>query len=160
MNSDREMRECEYGEKISAAYDGELSEEECRKLEKHARECPFCNRELRQLRALSCLLGEIEMPSISSDFLTNLHNSVPRMNSHLVMLRTARRLSAIAATILVGCVAWLWLTDAVANGGEAVPAQWERIVIAQTSGEISEVTQEEVLAEWIVEDLAGEGNSD
>mgnify|MGYP006279645825 FL=1 len=157
MKNEKEMRKCEYAEKISAAYDGELPEGELRELEQHAEQCAYCRRELRQMRTLSELLGEVETPSISSDFLASLHDNVPEANPHRVVLRTARRLMAVAATILLCSVLWLWQFEATANVTDSVPAQWERVVLAHENTGLSESSHEELLAHWIVEDLSGEG---
>ena len=157
MNGEREMSECEYSRKISAAYDGELPEDERQKLKRHVQECTQCRRELREMRALSNLLGGLEAPSMSPDFLPGLHSSLSETQRRPILLRTARRLTAVAATILVGSVVWLWQFDATGESPPTVPPQWERLVVVQEDEGYDEATREELLAEWIVEDLSREG---
>lgn len=160
MNGDSEMNECEYGRKISAAYDEEIPEEERRQLEQHMRQCPRCRRELRQIRALSELLRDLYPPSMSADFASRVHESLSGVNPLPAVLCTARRLTAVAATVLVGCVVWLWQFDAVGAGSAGVPAQWERVIISARDEGLSEASQDELLAQWIIEDLDREGNGD
>ncbi len=153
------MRACERSRRLNAYHDGELSGEECAVLEKHLRECPSCAQELTRLRRLSGLFAAVEMPGISSDVLDRLRGRVGAVRD-VSLLRTAGSLMTVAAALLVACVVWVWQTARVPDSGVEASEDWEIVAVSFQSEAPGEASAEEMLAQWIVSDLARENGSD
>ena len=159
MSKEQMMASCEHNRRIGAYHDGELGAQERGQLEEHIRGCPSCARELEQLRCLSGLLAAAELPQMSPDAMERLHEGVGAAGEVFV-LRTAERLTAVAAALLAVCGIWLWQTaggrDAGAEGVEA----WEIAAVSPQTGALAEAGADEMLVRWVVSDLARENGSD
>ena len=153
------MSSCEHSRKMSAYHDGQIPAGERRDLEEHMRECSSCAQELEQLRSLSRLFAAAEMPEMSSDALERLHSSVGSVREVFV-LRTAQRLMAAAAMLVVVCAGWFWQTARVQDSGTEALEGWEIAAVSPQMEAPAEASAEETLAQWIVSDLAWENGSD
>ena len=140
------MSECERTRQVQAYHDGELPPEEARGLEAHLAECEVCAREIGALRGLSRRLVEADLPSAPPEVLARLRE-VP-VATNVVSL--AKRLSAVAAAILILCGAWLgWGADADTTP-RARP--WEIAAISPAAPVAEDEAQQ--TARWIVADLS------
>ena len=146
------MSECDRMREVSAYYDGELSPEESRRLETHVAQCAGCAAELQALGRLSGLLRDAASSTVPPETLARLRGAA--RVAQVVPL--ARRLTALAASILVACTMWMWST---AGRGPAMgSAGWE--VVAMTLPESADVDEAQLTARWIVADLSLENGHD
>jgi len=152
------MPSCEHNRKIGAYHDGELPAEERRGLEEHIRGCPSCAREFEQLRSLSRLLAGAELPEMSPDAMDRLHEGVGAAGEVFVF-RTAERLTAVAAALLAVCGIWLSQTVGGRDAAAGVEA-WEIAAVSPQTEALTEASADEMLARWMVSDLARENGSD
>jgi anti-sigma factor RsiW len=90
---------CEFSQEVHAWHDGELSEARRQGMGEHLAVCSVCQRELRELEALSRMLGSFQRRSAPADVTVRLHQSVERMGERSV-LRIAEALTAAAAIVL------------------------------------------------------------
>ncbi len=153
------MAACEHNRRLNAYHDGELPREECIFLEEHLRQCPSCARELEQLRRLSGLFTAAEMPEMPSHALGRVHGGV-RSVREVSMLRLAQRLMTAAATLLVLCAVLFWQTAGFQIPRTEAPERWEIAAVSPQAEARAEVSDEELLGQWIVWDLARENGSD
>ncbi len=153
------MPDCERMGEVGAYCDGELSGQERARMAAHIEQCPACARELERLGALSRLLAGASVPEMRPLFLAQLHRRVAPARE-VGVLRFAQRLMAVAAAVLVGCCMWLWYVPGPggANGG---PTEgWESAALALQVEMPVDVSPDEQLAEWIVQDLLQENGGD
>jgi len=153
------MPTCEQRRFISPYHDGELDPEASLRLEKHLRECALCTAELERLRGISRLLGAARAPEIPADVLSRLHRNVGVVRES-VLLHTAQRLTAVAAILLVSCVAWLWQAGGASPLPPEMPAAWETAAVTLSADFATANGAEPQLAQWIVEDLSRENGDD
>ena len=133
------LSDCEYRRVISAYHDGELDDRRTAAVEAHLRGCMACRRELEQLSALSAWLGSQRLPVLSDRALRRLRGSrAGHPDGRLV--RTAWRLSATAAAVLLVCSVLLWRQRHVESRPSAPPAAWQALALAATSDELEIVT--------------------
>ncbi len=92
-------------------HDGELSGDARAEFELHLSGCPACARELEELRAVSRRLaaGRNALPGLAAPALAHMHRSIERRRSVYEMATMARKLTAVAAIILVACTLWLFV---------------------------------------------------
>jgi anti-sigma factor RsiW len=148
------MNECRQAERLGAYHDGELSAEARAEVERHIGQCPACAAELRRLRKLSQLLGAAAPPKLSPAILARLHDGIDTIPL-ADLRRVAEVCGAIAASILLVCTIWLVTTR---SGVDAIPV-WETVAVARQ--EIPAVAPEEqLLTQWIVQDLSGKNTND
>ena len=102
------MMECgRFRELMMASLDGEISEEDLSKLRSHLSGCPECRRELAELKKVSELMGEIELPRPSEEDMMKYWPSV-----YAKIERGAGwGLLVIGATVWVGYGLYLFITD-------------------------------------------------
>ena len=153
------MPACEHSRQLNAYHDGERSREECAVLEEHLRQCPSCTQELERLRRLSGLFAAAQMPEISSDALGRLHGGVSSVRD-VSVLRTAESLMTIAAALVVVCAVWFWQTAGVPDPAAEALEGWEIAAVSFQSEAAGEASADEVLTQWIVEDLSRENGHD
>ena len=151
------MNECDPAQEISACHDGELPAPARAALEEHLRQCPDCAAELAHLRELSRLLEGLAEPEMSVQVLHRLHR-VADDATQAGIWRMARRLSAVAATVLLVCSIWTWRLSAATGKPGEIP-QWEQLALRQEELPAAE-TGGEQLALWMIEGLAGNGDHD
>jgi anti-sigma factor RsiW len=152
---------CNEHQYLEAYLDGELPEAERRRVEQHVAICDACTRELARLRRLSSLFAGYR-PTLSADALSRIHDAVGETTWDLGIIRLARRISAVAAAVVLA--GSLYLTFFQAEQATAVPV-WEQAAVSrptaadvQTADASGGTGDQAQLAEWIVSDLAS-GNS-
>src|SRR3954470_21939489 len=90
---------CNEIQNLDAYADGELPADERSRIEQHLAICAACARELARLRKLSAIIGAYR-PVLSSEALERIHNAVGQ-TWDVGILRIARRISAVAAAVVV-----------------------------------------------------------
>ena len=149
------MNECEYGQRLSAYHDGEVTPKERQAIEDHLGGCPACAAELKRLRRLSGAFASSGRPQLSPEAAARLHRTVDRL-SMADLERTARTLLAVAASILVVCGVWLWQWNGGSRAAESIPV-WETVA---AQGQVVAAGSEEQLARWMVQDLERKNGHD
>lgn len=148
------MAECKYGEWLTAYHDGELTSKRRRELERHLEECSSCAAELEQLRALSGLLGQAEVPALSEDALARFHRAVPAARERGIV-RLCRNVALAAAALLVICGGLLWYDAANQADASTAPAAWE-VAAVTLDADAAEAETGETFALWALTDLSRE----
>lgn len=145
------MTECEYTDRLSAYFDGELDSVTSRRLEQHLLHCPACSAELESIRRISGLLAGMPKPQMSPQTLHRLHASVEAASP---VRRLATELVAMAATILIVCGISLWRLPQANESAGPMPV-WEASLL-QRPAEAAPSNSEDQLASWMAEDLSRE----
>jgi anti-sigma factor RsiW len=94
------MADCDMNSMLSAYYDGELSPQEQQRVQMHLHYCHECAAELERMRVLSAALSALAIPEPSVDFVGRLQEQGARVEQ-TVLVRFARRLTAVAAAVLM-----------------------------------------------------------
>jgi len=151
------MMRCPQAQRIIAYHDGELGEASRVAVEEHLRGCPLCAAELARLKKMSDLIrahGGAEMPRQALD---RLHRSLD-LGPKITVLHVAEVFVAAAALILLVSSVWLWRISAVRDATGQIPLWETAAVAAQDTSAMA--TQEQQLAQWIVQDLSGKNGHD
>ena len=152
------MNECDQTVRVNAYHDGEMPADLREEFERHLRQCPQCSAELERLRKLTnlfCSMPEMEMPPMALERLHRTVDLLPAMGIY----RTAEALAAIAAAILIACIIGLARQTTVQASDSAIPV-WETAAVARQPSEFAFGGSEELLASWMVQDLAWKGEHD
>jgi anti-sigma factor RsiW len=161
------MKDCAFQPQLGAYYDGELSEQRRAEFEAHIERCPACAAELRSYGKLSQAIASQLPAPMPRPTLDRLKINVRReAQQHWWRYagaqfdRTVRRVTAVAAVILVGAsVAFFMLP------GNAAPSARADDVIVESlaSGSDTNPTghtlsspggEERQMARWIAADLS------
>ena len=129
--NDREIQVCEMKVQVQAYHDNQLSDAARQQMEQHLTNCQPCTEELSLLARLSERFASFAPVRLSQIALARLHQHVDQQVQLLDqnILRFARRMTGLAAMILIGCMVWMMKTSTasdaplVANGPVASPAQ-------------------------------------
>ncbi len=97
---------CPTNEQLHSYADGELDAAGRVAVERHLANCAACESQLRAIEDLSRLFRASEPPALSQIALHRLHLRTQNVMEES-LVRLARRLSAVAACILVGASVWL-----------------------------------------------------
>jgi anti-sigma factor RsiW len=161
------MNDCSFQPQLSAYYDGELSDAQRTQIEEHIAHCPACAAELRSYGKLSAALSSQLPAPMPRQALDRLRINVRReAQQHWWRYagaqfdRTVRRVTAVAAVILVGASAAFFMLP-----GKAAPSARAGDVIVESlasgSDSVSSATmlsspgsEERQMARWIVADLS------
>ena len=158
------MESCEYSERLSAYVDAEAGAAEGRAIEAHVATCPACAGELAELRALRRLFAAagrvpVEWPGHVS---RRVHDRVDELMEQQGLLRIARALTAVAASVLVAAAAlWMGAAPTPASPVATVPferAAWERVAVAQAVDLGPGGGDDVATPEWILADLSAGGS--
>jgi anti-sigma factor RsiW len=144
------MATCPFNEQLGAYHDGELDADRRAALDRHLPQCPACRAELVELAALSRLLAEAPQPRLSQMSMYRLHRAADAVMEDR-LLRTARRLSAVAACALVVCGALLMLTNET-RPTPAAPPPW--VDVPAWAGESSSLAANTPAAAWYLADAS------
>ena len=135
------MAECEMNSMLSAYYDGELTPQERQRMQTHLHYCSECAAELDRMRVLSAALSAMAIPEPSVDFVGKLQAQGDRVEQATI-LRFARRLTAVAAAVLMLAMARSNVVSFL-NANRSQPASrqnnvglamWERAAIDPRPG--------------------------
>jgi len=161
------MNDCSFQPQLSAYYDGELSEEQRGQIEAHLARCPACTAELRSYGKLSAAMASQLPVPIPRQALDRLKVNVRReAQQHWWRYagaqfdRTVRRVTAVAAVILVGASAAFFMVPAKT----APSARADDVIVESLASGSDSVSsgvtrsspgsEERQMARWIVADLS------
>lgn len=147
------MTECEWTIRLSAYHDGELPEADVMAVEQHVSQCPACQRDLRQYRKLSVLIGREEIPELAGATLEKMKDAI-EWEGNPVILRLARRMTGIAAAVVIGGALWLMTGNSLASNTPTPLHDWEAAAVSPVADATQPNTGDAQLAEWIVTDLS------
>jgi anti-sigma factor RsiW len=103
------MDTCQYENRISAYYDGELNDADRNAFEQHLSACPACQTELQQHRLLSAFMKLAPRKQLSQRARQDLYALAPAVGEG-VYLRIAEWTTALAASVLIAASLWLFHT--------------------------------------------------
>jgi hypothetical protein len=121
-------------------------------MEAHLPGCALCQRELRDYRRLSLMVGQADIPELAASTLTRMKRQIHR-EGNLLILRMARRMTGVAAAVLVAGSIWLMSV----NSSDTTPTQvhdWEAAAVSPSVDSSQQNTGDVQLAEWIETDLS------
>jgi anti-sigma factor RsiW len=126
------MQDCQFKSRLSAYHDAELSAAETEAVNEHLPTCETCSSELGTIREVSAALSTYEPETISQIELARLHRAIDRVDDR-GLIRLAGMLSAVAASVLIICMAWMSqssLPATIVQHPDAlrVPA-WEKLAL-------------------------------
>ena len=127
------MPVCEFQPLLDAFHDGELDGRVSGRLARHVPRCRECDAELREMRRLSKLLGDMRPAGITPVQRKRLHESLDERASEPI-LRIVKFISAAAASILIVAGAWLWELPRPAQSLVQTPAtvvtpEWQHVAM-------------------------------
>jgi anti-sigma factor RsiW len=147
------MTPCDCTIRLSAYHDGELHAPEAAAFEQHVIDCPACQRELRQYRRLSLILGRAEAPEPPATMVASIKRQL-EWEGNPVLLHLARRMTGVAAAVLVAGALWLVTANASSNAAPIPVHDWEAAAVSPTADASQQNTTDVQLAEWIETDLS------
>lgn len=148
------MASCDWTTSLSAYHDGELSAVDSARIEEHLATCQECRRELGQYRRLSLMLGKADIPELSSASLANMKRRID-WEGNLVIYRLARRMTGVAAAVLLAGT--VWMVTASSSGASAAPSpmnDWEAAAVSPNTDTVQQNSSDVQLAEFIETDLS------
>jgi anti-sigma factor RsiW len=146
------MNSCSWTTRLSAYHDGELSSSDAMSVETHLAGCSLCQRELRDYRRMSLMVGRVDIPDMPVGALSQIKRQI-RSEGNLLILRVARRMTGVAAAVLVAGCFWLMRANADANVPTPVN-DWEAAAVSPNVDATQQNPGDVQLAEWIQTDLA------
>ncbi len=151
------MSECSNQSRIEAYHDGELPPEIAREVQLHLIDCAPCRDELRALQSMSQFVRSFAPAEMSSVAIDRLHQQVDSLTA-VDTLRFAKRLSSLAACLLVAAGVWFASTG---QKSEASPAPWERaaVTLQLDSATASAQTGDADTGQWMLASLNGSRES-
>ena len=152
------MSDCQYADRLSAYHDEELAPAAAAEVERHLAQCPACAAELGRMEKLSQAFAGLPAPLVSPQAMLRLHRRVDALPG-LSIAHLAEALTAVAASIVIACGAWMWASSAPAEA--ATMPIWEAAVL-QKPAESSAPQQasEDRLTVWMAQDLSRESGHD
>ena|SRR5690348_8481353 len=147
------MNDCPDQSRIEAYHDGELSPQVARELQLHLIDCASCRDELRALQSMSQFVRSFAPSEMSRGAIDRLHEQVDSLTA-VDTLRFAKRLSSLAACLLVAAGVWFVSTG---QKSEASPAPWERaaVTLQLDNTTASAQTGDADTAQWMLASLNG-----
>ena len=100
------MHDCQFKTRLSAYHDAELTAADIEAVNEHLPTCETCSAELATIRDVSSALAAYEPDPISQIELARLHRAIDRVDDGNV-IRLAGKLAAVAASVLIICMAWM-----------------------------------------------------
>ena len=120
------MNSCpHFDSRISAYHDGELPEEQRRRLSRHVARCERCRTELDRLRRIGRRVREHVEPSRLADDRVDAICSLNIPRNRLIV-RTVRAWALAAAVVILAGVTWRLASAPVSP---VAPANWERMAV-------------------------------
>jgi len=142
------MDTCLYASKISAFYDGEMTEADRAAFEQHLAGCTPCQSELRQHRRLSQFMQLAPRRTLSTRAREDLYALAPAIGEG-VYLRIAEWTTALAACILITASLWLFHAHPVTQNSEASALPSVVLINASQGHEVAEASDDPQLVDWI-----------
>ena len=107
------MSNCTYHVRLEAFHDGELDAVARIEVARHLETCPACTAELVDIRGISQLFSNAPVPRLSQISLHRLHANLNLLTDR-GLLKIARILTGLAASVLVLGSLWLTRSSSVA----------------------------------------------
>jgi anti-sigma factor RsiW len=159
------MNDCPFQPRLSAYYDGELSDADHQAVKSHLARCAACSQELAAYGKLSLVLAQPTSAAIPAAALDRLRTRVRDSarqrwwrQAGAQFDRTVRRVTAVAAVILVGAMAALLSLPArnaqSTRAREVMTESMASSPDAITPTVYSPGSEERQMARWIVADLS------
>jgi len=123
------MNTCEMQLLLNRYFDDELPSADRAGFERHLCDCAPCTAELQQLRGISSALHGLQYPTASADFLQRLETLSENVPDVMVM-RFTRRLTAVAAAILVAATCHWAIVNRESASKETAAASLTRMETA------------------------------
>ncbi len=118
------MTECIFRRKISAYFDGELSENERLTLNKHLADCEECSTELTSIEQVSAVFASEDLPKIPPALLASVQTRT-RVGAKDIR-RTAGILTAASIALIIASVALLLSGNLSAPESGTITREWDR----------------------------------
>ena len=150
------MDTCQYESKISAYYDGEMTEADRAAFEQHLAACPPCQTELRQHRLLSQFMRLTPRKMLSTQAREDLYSLAPAVGEG-VYLRIAEWTTALAACILITASLWLVHARPAQQSPEAVVLD-PVMLNPPTLHDASDMPDDPQLVDWVTANAAAGQN--
>jgi predicted anti-sigma-YlaC factor YlaD len=104
---------CEWAERVSAYFDGEISDERKNDVQEHLKTCSECARYIERLRALESLRKNSVQEEVSQEQWDSCWQEIKQETTrrilkrrHVHFIRNLAILGAIAATVLIALTVW------------------------------------------------------
>jgi hypothetical protein len=161
--------ECSNLHRLSALYDGQLSNVEAEALRAHIQECSQCTAALDEICNLSLSFDDLRHCSMSTVAMMRAHgaaNEAADANSNRsATIRIAGLLTGLAASIAIIAAAWMFddarpaASKAATVARVAVASEWERIAITLDVGlwpvdDDQPILADAAVADWMVRNLS------
>lgn len=145
---------CSYSQRIDAFHDGELGAAEAKVFQEHLEQCPACQGQVAQARALSALLASAAVPQLPEEAMGRLHQAAQKVQEYGIV-RIAEWLTAAAAAVLL--IGLLGLYRAQPSSVQPA-APWERAMVTMQVDASAPAGGESLqLAHWMTSSLAAKG---
>lgn len=149
------MNECKRIREAHRYHDGEFSPEEAARFEAHLRACAACRAELEAVASLSMILDDAVGAVMPQEVAGRLHSVAGSVN----VVPLAKKLTALAAGILIACLVWSWNIAGPADQENGM--RWELAAVGLPEAyEVYEADETQLTARWIVSDLSRENAYD
>lgn len=163
------MNSCPVQFRLEAYHDGELDVEQRRVFERHLARCAACARDLAWMQSVSAALAFDAAHDLTPDEAVQVHRAIDdlRAGERRSVFRTAVAIMAVAASILIVCLAWYAQlpaaaprTSPMAQAGE--PPAWERTAMTlrvdphSADGDAEPSLADARLADWMLRGLSEE----
>jgi anti-sigma factor RsiW len=168
------MEQCDL-QLLSAYFDGELPKEQRLQVEAHLKDCPACRAELD---ALSAAMKRITVDQLTmldereaQEIYLRIEQSIGEAADEPRLFRLGMVVSALAASVLISCIAWINEMPAArenaASSVASVPDDWERVAVTLLPDAPADLTENpsdekirlanaEPFANWMVKALERE----
>lgn len=150
------MEMCPYSLQLSAYHDGELSDEQRRRVEQHLESaCPACQAELQQWQRFSQMLASAPAVRLPAEAREALYRLAPAARE-IGVIRLAEWATALAASVLIAVSGWLVLghkTTAAQPVAEAQP--WVKIALnpPKSLDTVADAGTDTQLPDWVLSNL-------
>ncbi len=126
---------CKYAKKLNAYIDGELAKKEFTKIQKHLKDCLYCQKEIREVNKINAFLSDYKTEIVPDTLNEKILSSVvehPINMRKTIFLRRVSRLS-IAASILLSLFSGIFLSKTTFVNNTILSAENTEIGFAQDS---------------------------
>jgi anti-sigma factor RsiW len=155
---------CQFNDLVGRYYDGELPPAGHAQFEAHLATCAACAGELDQFASISRALRSAPAPGAPPDFARRMQALAGHMEEYKIVA-FARRMSGVAAAVLIGAIGYVLLAHRTAPAQQQVLVPpWEQPSAmietnldspAAASDDSATASNEPQFANLLVEDLSG-----
>ena len=147
---------CEKSSQVQAMYDRELSDEKCRELAVHLRECGECRELLEDLGRISRFMSTAEFALMPAATRKKVQQAWWAAQSERGVLRVAELMTGLAAAVLIGAMIF-WPSQRRQNPTAVATTSWQTAAVMPPGGEDDSVGEVIELAQWMAADLSRAG---